>query len=200
MSEHIDPALALALSALAEEDPERRRAWEHSARCPACRALLDEGAAMLRAIDSQHGPAPIDEALKARVRANVLASGRPRSRWEPPALALLALTSLLLAFFDGHLERPLAAGVGLHCLLYELGLGMVPVGAMLLLARRGLAALQPLRVGTLAAGFALFGQLLLRSRCPVHDAMLHVLVFHVSGVGLAALLGIGSTRWLPRLR
>jgi predicted anti-sigma-YlaC factor YlaD len=200
MSEHIDPALTLALSALAEEDPERRRAWEHAAQCPACRALLDEGAAMLRAIDSEHGLVPVDEALKARVKAAMAKRARLRWQWEPPALALLALTSLLLAFFDGHPERPLALGVGLHCLLYELGLGMLPVAAMLLLARRGLAAFQPLRVGTLAAGFALFGQLLLRSRCPVHEAMLHLLLFHVSGVGLAALLGIGSMRWLPRLR
>jgi hypothetical protein len=201
MNEHIDPTSVLALVALPDEDPERRRAWGHATQCPACRALLDEGLAVLRLIDAERTPPPpISAALKARVKAAVLAQERARSRWEGPALALVSLVSLLLAFFDGHVGRPLALSVGAHCLFYEIAFGMVPVGSMFLLARRGPIELRPLRIGTFAAGLALFGQLLLRTRCPVHDAGLHLLLFHVSGVVLAALLGMGTARRLPKLR
>jgi predicted anti-sigma-YlaC factor YlaD len=199
MTEHIDPASALALAALPEHAPERRGAWEHAAQCSACRALLDEGLAMLSMIDAESVPPSVGTALKARVKTAVFARAHVRSRRDRWALALVALVSLLLAVFDGQLGRPLALGVGVHCLVYEMALGMVPVGVMLLLARRNLAELRPLRVGALAAGFALIGQLLLRARCPVHDAALHLLLFHVSGVVLVAFLGIRSVRWLPRL-
>lgn len=199
MSDHVDPGLALALAALPEEDPERRAAWRHAAQCPACRALLDDGLLMLQLIDGARVEPRADAALKARVKAAVFARER-RVRWELPALALFAVVSLLLALADGLPQRPLAVGIGMHCLLYEVALGMVPGGAMLLLARRGLVALQSLRMGALAAGFALLGQLLLRTRCPVHDAGAHLLVFHTGGVVLAAWLAATLVRFMPSRR
>jgi hypothetical protein len=196
MSDHIDPSLALAWAALPAEDPERRTAWEHAQQCPTCRALIDEGMAMLRLIDAADAPPAVDPTLKARIKATVFARDRFRVHWELP-LALVALVSLALALFDGHLGRPLAVGIGLHCLLYEAALGMLPGGAMFLLARRGLVELQPLRVGTLAAAFGLVGQLVLRVRCPVHDAAAHLLVFHCGGIAIATLLGGFWVRFTP---
>ena len=64
---------ALALSALAQGDPERAAALVHARSCPGCTAALREGVSLLALVDSGLRPlAPAEEVL-LRVRHRVLA-------------------------------------------------------------------------------------------------------------------------------
>lgn len=192
MTEHIDEASALALVALAEDDPQRRDALLHAESCPPCSVLLEQSAELLTVIDDAEQTVPVSRALKERVERAVWgpASQRPALRYV--VWSLLGLLSLLLVLLDGHFSEPLSAELGLRCLAYETGLGMLPLPVAGVLYKTGLVRAVSLDLVALSAGFALFGQLLLRTRCEAHGAGLHMLAFHVGGVVLAALIGIAA--------
>jgi hypothetical protein len=212
VAEHIPAEQALFLTALAEDDPEKRAALSHAAQCEACARLLRESTSMLRMLDEQAAPAlePIDARLEARVRAAVLApptaaglAAQPpaaaHARWEHFAWLVMGLLSGWLIWHDGKPNRPLEAMVGLHCLRYELFCAFGALGIGVVATRlSGARALGPLRSSVLAMGGALVGQLLLRTRCEAPDAALHLLAFHGLGVLLATALGGLAGRLLTR--
>jgi hypothetical protein len=191
VSEHISEELALALSALPPDDAERAAAVRHAAGCPACQALLDEGAAMLTLLDRELTPAPVSPLLEARVHAAVL--GQKGVRWEHIALVLGALMSLLMVWLDQR-AGALAPGLGIKCTLIELAAAVVPFAAVARAAQQGRIALQPARLALAAMGGALAGQGVLLVDCAAQGALGHTLVFHFAGVILAALLGYAGGR------
>lgn len=79
--------------------------------------------------------------------------------------------------------------VGLKCLAIEVVAASLPFAASAL--TRGLVPRPStaLTGAALAASCALAAQAALHLTCPVHDAVPHLLLFHVGGVALAALLG-----------
>lgn len=191
MADHISEELALIVAVLDQEDPERRAALAHAASCPACARLLERGASMLDPIDALPGKVQVDPRVKARILASVdrLEAERARNRWEPYAIAIGALFSIALASIDLRARAglfPARAPLCVMWLMLGATLSVAGVGAW----TRGWAwRASPLRLGVVAMGGALIGQLWLRVRCPTHDAPLHVFAYHVSGVMLATLLG-----------
>jgi len=191
MSDHISEDLALILTALDQDDPERRAALAHAAACSACARLLERSASVLSLIDAQQADVKVDPRLKARVLASVdrLEAQGAGTRWEPYALAFGALLSIALGLLDLRLRWGLFPARAPLCFMWQM------MGALLSLAGAGIWARSwawrssPLRPAVVAMGGALIGQLWLRVRCPTHDAPLHVLTFHVSTVLVAALLG-----------
>lgn len=194
--EHIRPELALIVAALDEADPTRRAVLEHTAVCADCRALLEEGQAMLQLLDSYEHACPVHPRLKARI-LNSVADVPQRRRgigWEHIALACGAALSAWLAWFDGHARTGLYPAHGPLCLLWELlGVSLV-LGPVAWLKQKAVWR-SPTRIALTAMSGALLGQLWLRYRCPSHDATLHVLAFHVTGVLLIALLGVAAELW-----
>ena len=69
--DHIRPELALIVAALDDADPTRRAVLAHTAMCPDCRVLLEEGEAMLQLLDSYEHECPVNPRLKARILNSV---------------------------------------------------------------------------------------------------------------------------------
>ena len=201
MSEHIPADLALILAALEENDPERREALAHAADCPMCARVLSDGEAMLKLIDAQTAEAQIDPRLKAR-RLDAVAQAPQEAhgvRWEHIGLMLGAVLSAWLAWFDGHARAGLYPARGHYCVLWELLGATLPLVSAGVWATRAWLRPDPWRLALVAMSGGLAGQLFLRWRCPTHDAGLHLLVYHTTGVLLAALLGLlaGQLRRRP---
>jgi predicted anti-sigma-YlaC factor YlaD len=184
-SPHLLPERSLAIAALAADDPERLVAEAHARECPACRALLAEGADMLTLLDTAgvDMAETVSPALKARVRASLAET--PRLARPPLVLWLLGLASLLIAWFE-RTDGGLSVHIGMHCLAYEQAFALAPWLLALALERRRVA---PFRLATYAMTGALLGQLVLHARCPAPHSLAHQLAFHVTGVVLAAVLG-----------
>jgi hypothetical protein len=199
VTEHIEQEQAIALMALPEHDAQRRRALSHAAGCEHCRGLLAEGAQQLLLIE-ESAPLPVvSRALKERVTAAVWQP--PDARWSRPLrwlLSIIGLISLALVLRDGHLEQPLSAELGLHCLGYELGLGLAPLPVAALVLRLRRVHVAPLPLVALTTSFAFVGQLLLRTRCEASGAGLHLLAFHFGGIVLAGLLAAATGHLLTR--
>jgi len=189
--DHISEDLALILAALAPDDPERRAALAHAESCAACARLLERGASMLGMIDAQPLTVEVDPRLKARILASVdrLEAERSGTRWEPYAIAIGALLSVVLASFDLHVRAGLFPARAPLCVMWQLLGATLSVAGVGVWARAWAWRASPLRLGVVAMAGALIGQLWLRARCPTLDAPQHVFAFHVSGVLLAALLG-----------
>jgi hypothetical protein len=192
---HITEELALALVTLPPDDLERKVALEHAAECAACRALLDESEAMLRMLDADHELPAIDPAFKARVQQAVLGEVKV-SRWQTWALFVGALLSLLMVWADARAGE-VSAGLGVHCLFYELGCAVVPFGLVGGAMLRGALPPEPRGLALGAMAGALIGQALLLAECPAQGALTHTLAFHFAGVVLAAGLGLMAGRFLP---
>lgn len=203
MSHHVPPDFALIIAALPPTDPERRAAWAHAMDCAPCLHALVQGEKLLRLIDTQAPQAPeqtIDPALKQRILSSVanLPPERPAAPWHALLLALGAACSAALAWLDGTRDAGLQARLGFHCIFWELvfALGPLVCGAVLALGTGKQRSPRVFALIGIAGG--LFGQVLLRTRCPVHDVNPHLLVFHTAGVLLAAGLGYAfarSMRW-----
>ena len=191
MSDHISEDLALVLAALDPDDPERRAALAHAQACPACSRRIEQGASLLGRIDAQEVAVTVRPQLKARILASIdeLERPQPATRWEPFALAIGALASIVIALLDvrGHGELfPARAPL---CLMWQLLGALFSLAGVGIWARSWAFRASPLRLATVAMGGALVGQLWLRVRCPTHDAGLHVFAFHLTGVLFAALVG-----------
>ncbi|HTN52614.1 MAG TPA: hypothetical protein VML50_09450, partial [Anaeromyxobacter sp.] len=91
---------------------------------------------------------------------------------------------------------PLEAGLGFHCLALELACAAGAVAAGWAAVRRGVTALGGrLAAGAAAAG-ALAGDAGLHLVCRAQDSLPHLLVFHVGGVALVAVLAARLVRGL----
>ena len=198
MTGHITEELALALMAVAPDDPERRDAFAHAAECSTCRALLEESQAMLRMLDGDGELPAIDPAFKARVRTAVLGStpARKRARWQSWGLVLGAVLSLGMVWGDAH-AGPAMPALGIRCALYELGCAVVPLALVGVSALRGVLRVEPRGLALAAMTGALVGQALLLTECPAQGAVAHTLPFHFVAVLLAATLGLAAGRMLP---
>jgi len=182
----------LAVVALGESDPQRVAALKHADECPACAVLLEQSAELLAVIDDSEPALLVRRELKQRVERAVWGDRSQPSlvlRW---LLSALGMISLGLVLLDGHLDQPLSAELGIRCLAFETGIGLAPVPLAALLARTGAVRASALHLVGWTTGFAVIGQLLLRTRCVAHGAGLHLLAFHVTGIVLAALLGVAA--------
>ncbi|MCC7541869.1 MAG: hypothetical protein IT379_36960 [Deltaproteobacteria bacterium] len=103
------------------------------------------------------------------------------------------VASLALALADRHtpLEVPWPK-VG--CLGIELAVAALPLAATVWLATRAHRRLRALDLAAVASCGALAGQAALVIACPGQPDRFHVLALHVTGVGLAALLGAAAAR------
>lgn len=122
-----------------------------------------------------------------------LRSDRDAIRATAGALAL----SFTLAWLD-YTEIPLVAGHAVGCMTTELVIGALPLLSMLALARGAGARAGAFTGAAAGACGALAGQGVLLTTCGADESVLHVLVFHVAGVALAALLGGGLGTALAR--
>jgi predicted anti-sigma-YlaC factor YlaD len=191
----------MSLAALSGEDAERRAAEAHIATCDACRALWRESAELLVMLDSAARPEPISDALLQRVQAAVSsAQPEPQPWYErllPWGFVIGALASLGLFWVQLGASVPAELqgkvhGVGWGCLRFELGLAAVAFGFGVVWAHRLARELGPLHASLAAMSGALVGQWLLESRCEADQTALHLLLFHVAGVALAAALGAAA--------
>ena len=109
-------------------------------------------------------------------------------------VAALALFSFLLAWKNGTSEGALMPAIGAHCASYESGFALIPLVVGGVLTRVGTVQLSPARFASYTMAFAVFGQLLLRTRCEAHDLSLHLFVFHFLVVLVAGFAGAGAAR------
>jgi hypothetical protein len=140
-------------------------------------------------------------------RARSLGSAQQLQAARPPGSGFLGglrvlfpiTASVLLALAAGK-SAGLSASIGLDCALVELGSAGALLGVFLLLASRAGAArpalLHASRLASIAATGALIGQVWLHSKCEAHDQGLHLFVFHVGAVLLAAALAPLAGRML----
>jgi hypothetical protein len=203
-NEHVDESRAMYLVALRADDPERRAAVVHTEHCAACGALWQESLQLLTLLDREgedthalHTHALSDE-LVQRVQTAVSraqASSKPLfmrvSTW---LFAAFALCSLGLFWSRlGEAPRPEVVPAlhddGWGCLRFELGFGVAAFVLGLFGARIVARELGVAGSALAAMSGALVGQWLLGSRCESEQTALHLLLFHVSGVALAAVLG-----------
>lgn len=199
MSDHISEELALVLAVLDPDEPERRAALVHARSCTACRLRLERGTSMLQLTDSDPVHVEVDPRLKARIFASIerMEAERTATRWEPRAIAIGAVVSVVLALFDLRVRAGLFPARAALCVMWLMLGATLSIAGVSIWARGWAWRTSPLRLGVVAMGGALMGQLWLRVRCPTHDAPLHVFTFHLSGVLLAALFGYLLAR-IPR--
>lgn len=193
MSEHIKPEHSLALMALSADDPERMAAERHAQTCPACRALLREGELMLGWIDQSMATAPVNVALKNKIRQVVHEpAAKPRELWAKLLLWLGLTASVVFALLDGHAGE-LRPALGLECMLFENVVAVAPFAVAAWLAKRGSIEQRPLNMAVVSMAGALAGQVILHFRCE-SSASSHLFTFHVLGVALAAFLGYVASK------
>ena len=113
------------------------------------------------------------------------------------ATASALLLSFLLAFVD-YSVVPMIAGHAVGCLSMELMVGALPLVSMLGFARANGPSLGAWQTGAAGACGALAGQGVLLTTCAADESVLHVLAFHVLGVVVATLLGLGLGRVVSR--
>jgi len=186
VSEHIAADHALAVLALAPDDPERQRALEHARQCQACQALLAEGTQLIALLDEGLGQVPVlDPGLATRVHAAVHAP----SRWGLVSLLLGGALTLFLAWFALHHTGAQASHNGVRCFLFEQAFAAAGFGLGVVYARNLSGRVSALQWAAIAMGGALAGQALLLLRCNGSGAALHILFSHVLGVACASVLG-----------
>lgn len=140
---------------------------------------------VLVAFARTRSPSPVDRALAAALwaAAVVLAAAASRAPGRVVGLSLLAV--LAAAALSGG-PGPLAASVGIDCVLTELGSAAAVVGAVWLALRRGTTSAARPTIAAAAAAGAVAGAAALQVTCSVHGSMPHLLAFHLGGVLLAA--------------
>jgi hypothetical protein len=106
-------------------------------------------------------------------------------------LATLLAAVPVLALSHGSL----AFATGMKCVIHELVTAAVPLVALVLLRRT--TGISRAGIAGIAASGALAGDAALHVSCPAASSAVHLLVFHVGGVALAAaLVGIFAGRML----
>jgi len=251
MSEHIADKATL-VAALAADDAERRRAEQHAASCPPCRAALAEGTRLVDLLrEALPAPAPAPEALARAARDLEQESAAERRRWwrmgwisggaialawvfqlmvgtgfdvdlrcigvslailavaiasvtvlrgrERLAVAGMVATSAAFALATGTASG-LEATLGVRCSFRELWAAAISWAIITTAARASRLSLgrwQQTAVATAGALAAHAGQ---HVACEVPHSDLHLLVFHVGPLLLAAGLAAASaSRQRPAL-
>ena len=204
MSEHLESEELLALSVSTEDDAAQRVARQHVASCAYCEARLLENQALFALLDGDHQPAAVSPALRARVLASVAARTPRVSPWARLAIAAALVSSIVLAYLDGRGSAlrlsDLVPSLGAHCLAYQGAFSAIPLVVGMALSRAGKVALQPLPFAAWSMGFAVVGQVALRTHCAAHDLTVHLFAVHFVGVLLAGALGGGLGRLLQSPR
>ena len=109
----------------------------------------------------------------------------------PAAAAALALAAAFIAATGGW--PGLAPGTGVECFLIEQVAALVPLLAVLWLARKTGGGPARALVPAAAAG-ALAGDAALHLACPARHASAHLWAFHFSGILVATLVAVGWSR------
>ena len=120
------------------------------------------------------------------------------ARRHPLAVVAGAVVAAASAAVAGGRPGPVEAAVGVHCVTLEVASACAVVGAGWLAARRGFFAVgHGLIVATATAG-ALAGDAALHLTCRAHASLPHLLVFHLGGIIVAAV--VGSLLWRTAAR
>jgi hypothetical protein len=196
MSGHIADQAA-GIASLPNDDPERTAAYDHASACPPCRRALHDAERLLSLLDAVPRPESPSEATMRRTWNAVVAEIdelEKRVGKEPRAMpgrwvaALAVAFSTFLVLFDAK-GGALAWAVGVECLLIELGTAAVAVGVAARIAATSPDVGRAPSYAALAAWSAVVAQVYLHFRCPIGDQALHLVLFHLGGVLLAAILG-----------
>ncbi|HET9596379.1 MAG TPA: hypothetical protein VFP65_12395 [Anaeromyxobacteraceae bacterium] len=118
--------------------------------------------------------------------AGLACASASASRRSTLAVAIGAPSLLLATALAAAGGGALAAALGIECLVSELVVGAVVVAATWFAIRGGTTVLGARAAAAGAASGALAGAAALQLTCPAHDALGHLLAFHVVGVALAA--------------
>ena len=155
----------------------RRRLWASIAAV--CASLL-----AFVAFARPHSRSAEDWALAAFLGALAIAlaaGARQKARFVIAA-AVVAAVAAAIAF--GR-PGPLAPATGLHCLATEVASAAMVVGAVWLAIRGGATSPARSAMAAAAAAGALAGYAALQITCGAHEALPHLLPFHVGGLVLA---------------
>jgi hypothetical protein len=196
--------------------PARLAFWAHLVRCGHCRAYLRQMRLTVLALgvlpEEPVEPLLRDELL-ARFREMRPALGTvPLARpWGIAALerwlcgsrgfavvAFILAVAGALAFLQAGWGGSELRGWS-RCLFLELSAAVLPIAVVGAVARRARERLSAGALAAVGAGGGFVGYLWLSQGCPSADALSHVLVAHVGGLLLGALLGVAASR-LPALR
>lgn len=111
--------------------------------------------------------------------------------------AVLPLLSAGLAAYAGR-SGALQAGVGLHCLAFELATAVPTLAYAVVLVRRGVFERPRSTLAAAAGAGAIAGQAALHVLCEATPSHAHLFGFHLTGVALALGLGalVGASRWV----
>lgn len=193
MSEHLDEEALLALAA-GEAGPVVGQAERtHVQGCADCTRRLVELRALWSLLAQTHALPAVSPRLRARALSAAPRGGRARLY---AALAIFA--SAWLSWFDGQAGAPKLAslGWGSHCLGLESAFALLPLVVGAVLSRAGKLRLEPMRYAAWTMGFAVVGQVVLRSHCRAHDVTAHLFAVHFGGVLLAGAIATGLGRFL----
>jgi anti-sigma factor RsiW len=188
----------------------------HLAMCRHCRAYLRQMRMTVRTLGKLAGEpisASVRDELAVRLR-RMRPVGEPVTIHPPGIIADLdtwlggsrgwavvggiLLVAALFAMLAGGQAGPLV-GPWHRCLLTELGAAALPLGVVAFLGTHSRQRLPAGALAALAASGAALGYLYLISACPDSRVISHVLIVHVGGILLGALLGAATSR-LPVLQ
>jgi hypothetical protein len=154
--------------------------------------------ALIVAVASHRSRSPADWVVASALAASAFALAAVASRFSLGGVAAgvsAALMAALLAGGGGSLDL----STGLHCLAIEVASAAAVAGAAWLPIRRGLASSQARHALPAAAvAGALAGDAALQITCGAHSVLLHLVVFHVGGVLVAAAGALLALRAWPR--
>jgi len=114
------------------------------------------------------------------------------------AVGLVLATSALLAYAAGSASG-VVPGIGIRCMFRELWAAAIPWAVVLTVARRRGISLGRWQVTAVAAAGALAAHAGQHVACQVQHAEGHLILFHLSGVVLATVLGAASAARRPAL-
>lgn len=160
----------------------RREAWR---RAVGSGAAISAAVLVLVAFARTRSPSRADHALAAVLWATAVVLAAAASRTPRLVVGLSGLAVLAAAAISGG-PGPLAASVGLDCVLSELGSAAAVVVAVWLALRGGTSSPARATIAAAAAAGAVAGGAALQVTCAAHGSMPHLLAFHVGGVVLAA--------------
>jgi anti-sigma factor RsiW len=144
--------------------------------------------ALLVAFARHRSQAPGDWLVTAGLALTALAMAWLAGRFAVGLVLTGVLAAAAAALWSGHGDA-LGFPTGVECLTVELVSAAVVAGAAWLGARGGFPALVRRAQSTGAVAGALAADAALQITCPVHDALPHLLTFHLGGmllVGVAA--------------
>jgi hypothetical protein len=215
VTEHLESEQLLALAALrardnpralqSEADVSLKGALEHVTTCSYCEARLLENEAMFALLDRENAPVVVSPALRARVLTSAVEVQEVGSPWARLAILAALVASVALAWFDGRGSNPLrlsdlVPSLAGHCLGFQGAFSAIPLVVGMALSRAGKVNVEPLPFAAWSMGFAVVGQVALRTHCGAYNLSVHLFAFHFVGVLLAGVVGGGLGRLLSSPR